>query len=90
MVYHSGSKKAASAASIANRTNVYGIIGGTVSAVNRPRAAQIAFRTRGAPLNNNIPLSPVAGLNYMRTNNLLSVNPQTSGGVGRKVLFFSY
>lgn len=88
MVHYSGSKRSRLVSSIANRSNVYGIMGGTISSVNASRWATIAYRTNGASLNNRIPLEPAAGLAYMRANNLLSVNPQASGGVGKRVLLY--
>ena len=84
MVLMNGSKAARNAASITNNTNVYGIMGGSVSKIGK-----LALLYRGCSSGryatcNKIPLTPVAGLEYMRANNLLSVNPLASGGVGKR------
>ena len=84
MVLMNASKSARNAASITNNTNIYGIIGGT-----GPKIGKLALLYRGCsssryPACNKIPLTPVAGLEYMRANNLLSVNPLASGGVGKR------
>lgn len=64
-----------------NRTSVFGIMGGRPSLIGRTptNAREIANRSGGLP----IPLDPVPGLAFMKLNNLLSVNPLGSGGVGR-------
>lgn len=84
MVLMNGSKAARNAASISNNTNIYGIMGGT-----GPKTGKVALLARACKANrypncNRIPLTPVAGLAYMRANNLLSVNPLASGGVGKR------
>jgi len=77
MIHHG---RARSIGSQINRTSVFGIIGGRPSRVGRTptNAREIAKRTSGLP----IPVDPVLGLAFMKRNNLLSVNPVGSGGVG--------
>jgi hypothetical protein len=85
-----GSKKARNASAISNRTSVFGIMGGLAPRHGHTNVA--AYRNilkRGA--------KPIFALNgktpaqqriYLQNNNLLSVNPLTSGGVGKKTLMF--
>lgn len=77
-----GSKKARNAASMSNQTSHYGIMGGTVSLIGRTWAVRNAI-VRRSTYCNCIPPGPEAGLLYMRQKQLLSVNPQCTGGVGR-------
>lgn len=83
MVYMSGAKAARHTASVSNNTKIFGIMEGTVSCTNRPRAACIAIHTRGA--NTRIQWSPnyVFGLTQMKQKGALSKNPACSGGVGK-------
>lgn len=89
MVYMSGSKAARHQAMIYNNTKIYGDMGGLVPLIGVPTSArsylQLAGNTRQV-----IPPSPSAGLQYMIDNQLLSVNPQCSGGVGRKALYMCF
>lgn len=78
-------KKARLSASIANSTKIFGIMGGTVSVIGVDASTRSALNHR-ATRRNRIPLDPVAGLSFMTTNKLLSVNPQSTGGVGKMVL----
>ena len=64
--------------SITNNTNIYGIMGGLASV----RLNGVSDTNR-ATSKLTIPSDPVKGLAYMREHNLLSVNPQCTGGVGR-------
>ena len=70
--------------SITNKTSTYGIMGGLAPTSGITASTRRHYKTAGAKLYQNIPTStPKAGLTYMCKNNLLSVNPQCSGGVGR-------
>ena len=73
------SKAARNAASITNNTNVYGIMGGSARSVGKISVLGVNCFC------NRIPSSPAAGLAFMKENKLLSVNPLSSGGVGRRV-----
>ena len=77
MIHHG---RARSIGAQVNRGSVYGIMSGIPSRVGRSptNAREIANRSGGLP----IPLDPVPGLAFMKLNNLLSVNPLGSGGVG--------
>jgi len=84
MVLMNASKSARHACSISNNTDIYGIMGGTGSSIGK--LSIIAGGCHGRfPNCNKIPLDPVGGLAYMKANNLLSVNPTYSGGVGASV-----
>lgn len=80
-------RKARYTSSIANSTKIYGTMGGLASVVGLDSATR-SLQQRRASTTSRIPTNPVAGLNFMRMNNLLSVNPLGSGGVGRKTLIF--
>ena len=87
MVLMNGSKAARNAVSITNNTKNYGIMGGTGPKIGK--LSQGCSSTR----NTNcikIPFDAVLGLAYMRANNLLSVNPASSGGVGKRVTMVYY
>ena len=74
-------KKARHTASITNRTSVFGIMGGTIQSGNYRNSIRSAtYRTTTL---NKIPPKPAPGREYMLAHNLLSRNPQCSGGVGR-------
>ena len=85
MVVYNAGKAARHAASISNNTEIYGIMGGLAPLQGTPMAHRAIVEAR-AQTQQVIPLSPAAGLAYMQKNNLLSKNPLTSGGVGRRVL----
>lgn len=85
MVLYSAGKAARHAASISNNTEIFGIMGGLAPLQGTPMAHRAIVQMR-AQSQQLIPLSPVAGLAYMQKNNLLSKNPLSSGGVGRRVL----
>ena len=80
-----GSKRSRKTPSISNSKKYYGIMGGTEphtggsAAIHRIQDIRAATRQF-------IPLAPAAGLAYMQANNLLSRNPQGSGGAGRMFL----
>lgn len=79
---------ARNAASIENRTSVYGIMNGLIPKGGQNQANKIQQKFRGTT-NIVIPLNPIPGLAYMKARRLLSKNPQTSGGIGKKVLLYS-
>ena len=90
MVLMSAGKKARNVASIANSTCIYGSMGGSPSSVgnNTNMGVYNAIRTRGgkgipAPYQKCGPKT----IDYLKRNNLLSINPAGSGGVSR---MFSY
>lgn len=89
MVYMNGSKAARRQASISNNTKIYGDMGGIVSKIGVSMSAR-SHLNRSGNTRQVIPLAPVEGLQYMLDKNLLSVNPQTSGGVGRRVLLMRF
>ena len=64
-----------SKASLTNKTSIFGIMGGLGNTRNVNKTSRSTNRL-------TIPSTPARGLNYMKLNNLLSVNPATSGGVG--------
>lgn len=82
MVLMNGSKKARCAASITNNIKVFGSMSGLAASVGlRPHLR--AHVLRKATVKNRIPYGP-EGYEFMRANNLLSKNPQCSGGVGNR------
>ena len=85
-----GSKRARSTPSIANSTKIFGIMGGLaprvgVSDIAVYRHIQIKG-AKGLPQLNG--KTPAQQQLYLAQNKLLSVNPLTSGGVGKRVLMF--
>ena len=76
-----GSKKARNAASMSNQTSHFGKMSGSVSLVGRTWSTRNAI-IRNTNYCNCVPQGP-GGLQYLIDNNLLSKNPQCSGGVGR-------
>jgi hypothetical protein len=88
--YMQGSKRARNTPSISNNTKIFGIMGGLaprtgISNAGTYRHIQIKG-ARGLP--QLYGLTPAVQQTYLRTHNLLSVNPLTSGGVGKKTLMF--
>jgi len=75
-------KKARNAASITNNTNIFGIIGGLRpnvgkdASVNDNRANSKTLASRG-----------ITTAAQMKARGILSVNPASSGGVGKRELF---
>ena len=88
MRLYNAEKAARYTASITNNTKIYGIVGGLAPLQGVPTSVRSDYQLRGAT-QQVIPLEPAAGLAYMQQKQLLSVNPQASGGVGRRVLLFS-
>lgn len=86
-----GSKKARSTPSIANNTNIFGIMGGLAPRVGLSDAAVYRHQQikggRGLPQLYNLPFTQQFA--FLQNNKLLSVNPLSSGGVGKKSLLFS-
>tara|TARA_B100000683_G_C12503596_1_gene558344 strand:+ start:6 stop:2468 length:2463 start_codon:yes stop_codon:yes gene_type:complete len=82
-----GSRTKGSTQKITNNTRTFGIMGGLAPHRNVRVSTLQGYRKGHATLKQRIPLSPGEGLNYMFSNNLLSRNPQCSGGVGRMSIF---
>jgi hypothetical protein len=88
--YMQGSKRARSTPSISNKTSIFGIMGGLAPRTGvRDVAAYRHIQIKGGK---GIPqlngLTPAQQQLYLEQNKLLSVNPLTSGGVGKRVLMF--
>lgn len=86
-----GSKSARHTSSISNRGSVFGIMAGLPPKVgvnsNQSVSRHILIKgSKGLPFLSR--LTPHEQKNYLANNNLLSVNPLTSGGVGKKSLYF--
>ncbi len=80
--------RARSISSQMNKTSIFSIMGGLAPTTTISASSHRAYSVNasGHPTNQLvIPTDPVQGLSYMCTNNLLSVNPQCSGGVGRSI-----
>lgn len=86
-----GSKKARRTPSITNNTNIFGIMGGLAPRVGLNDTAVYRHQQikggRGLPSLYNLPFTEQYA--FLKKNNLLSVNPLASGGVGKKTLLFS-
>lgn len=86
-----GTKRARNTPSLANQTTIYGIMGGLPPRVGTSDVA--VYRHMLIKAGHGLPqlynLSFDKQKQYLKDNNLLSVNPQTSGGVGKKTLLFS-
>lgn len=82
-------KKARNTASITNSTCIYGIMGGLAPRVGNDNSVYRTIQIRGPKgLPAQYQKCGPETINYLRKNNLLSVNPQSSGGVGR--MFMRY
>jgi len=85
-----GSKRARNTPSISNKTSVFGIMGGLAPRtgnMNPGTYRHILIKAgRGLPQLNG--KTPEQQQKYLKDNNLLSVNPLTSGGVGKRTLMF--
>ncbi len=84
-------KKARNTASITNNTCIYGIMGGLAPTVGNDsnKAVYRAIQIRGAKgLPAQYQKCGPATIEYLRKNRLLSVNPQSSGGVGRMFMMY--
>jgi len=88
--YMQGSKRARSTPSISNKTSIFGIMGGLAPRVGvRDVAAYRHIQIKGGKgLPQLYGLTPAQQQTYLEQNKLLSVNPLTSGGVGKRVLMF--
>ena len=87
-----GTKRARSIQSVANNTNVFGIMGGRIPSVGVNTSNRFAQQNRGSttnPVPYPINMDPAASKEYMSKNNLLSRNPQGSGGVGKMFMRFA-
>ena len=86
-----GSKNARRTPSITNNTNIYGIMGGLAPRVGLNDTAVYRHQQikggKGLPSLYNLPFTQQYA--FLKNNNLLSVNPLASGGVGKKTLLFS-
>ena len=85
-----GSKRARHTPSITNQTSIFGIMGRRaprtgISDVAAYRHIQIKG-SKGLP--QLYGKTPEQQQQYLKQNNLLSVNPLTSGGVGKRTLMF--
>ncbi len=85
-----GSKRARHTPSIANQTSIFGIMGGLAPRVGLSDPAVYRHQQiKGSKgLSKLYNLSTTAQQTYLFNNKLLSVNPLTSGGVGKKTLMF--
>ena len=85
-----GSKRARYTPSIANSTKIFGIMGGLAPRVGTSDVAVYRhILIKGAKGLSFLYGQPAAQQQqYLQQNNLLSVNPLSSGGVGKRVLMF--
>lgn len=79
-----GSRRARNTPSIANNTNIFGIMGGLAPRVGGPSNStyRMSVVRGGKLLPSAAGYTPASQKNYMGANHLLSVNP-CSGGIGR-------
>ena len=89
MVLMSAGRAARHQSSLSNQTTHFGIMGGLVSTTNAQssiiRARQIGARSNLA----GMPTKPIPGKAYLIKHDILSRNPQASGGVGKRVLLYT-
>jgi len=89
--YMQGSKRARNTPSIANKTSIFGIMGGLAPRVGTSNVGTYRHLhikgSRGLPQLYGKPIDYQK--TYLKTNKLLSVNPLGSGGVGKRVLMYS-
>lgn len=88
MVLMNGSKKARNATSIVNNTKVFGGMSGLAPRTGLTTSLRRHILSK-ATVKDRIPQG-AAGYTFMKANNLLSRNPQCSGGVGKGKLFMCY
>jgi len=85
-----GSKRARHTPSISNQTSIFGIMGGLAPRTGNMNSGiyrhLLIKGSRGLPQLNG--KTPEQQQLYLKQNNLLSVNPLTSGGVGARTLMF--
>jgi len=88
--YMQGSKRARHTPSITNQTSIFGIMGGLAPRTGISNVA--AYRHIQIKGSKGLPQlygkTPEQQQQYLKQNNLLSVNPLTSGGVGKRTLMF--
>lgn len=82
MVLMNAGKKARNAASITNNTKIFGIIGGL-----RPNVGKDASVSDNRANSRTLASQGIKTEAQMKARNLLSVNPASSGGVGKRELF---
>ena len=82
MVLMNGSKRARNAASITNNTNIFGTMGGL-----RPNVGKDASVSDNRANAKTLASQGITTESQMKAKGLLSVNPASSGGVGKKELF---
>ena len=85
-----GSKRARNTPSISNKTSVFGIMGGLAPRTGvRDVATYRHIQIKGSKgLPQLYCKTPQEQKQYLKQNKLLSVNPLTSGGVGKRTLMF--
>lgn len=85
-----GSKRARHTPSISNKTSVFGIMGGLAPRTGTSNAGTYRhIQIKGSKgLPNLYGKTPEQQQLYLKQNNLLSKNPLTSGGVGKRTLMF--
>ena len=85
-----GSKRARHTPSISNQTSIFGIMGGLAPRTGNMNSGvyrHIQIKgSRGLP--NLYGKTPEQQQLFLKQNNLLSKNPLTSGGVGKRTLMF--
>jgi hypothetical protein len=88
--YMQGSKRARHTPSISNQTSIFGIMGGLAPRVGiSDVAAYRHIQIKGSKgLTQLYGKTPEQQQQYLKQNNLLSRNPLTSGGVGKRTLMF--
>ena len=86
-------KKARNAASLTNKTSIYGTMAGLAPTVGVGTGNNAVYRhiqrKGGKPIFALNGKTPAQQKLYLQQNKLLSVNPLSSGGVGKKTLMFS-
>lgn len=85
-----GSKRARNTPSISNKTSVFGIMGGLAPRIGNMNSGiyRHLLIKGGRGLPQLYGKTPQQQHEYLKKHNLLSVNPLTSGGVGRRTLMF--
>ena len=93
--YMSGSKRARYTPSISNQTSIFGVmgglaprVGGSSMSVYNHKQMKATNRTLVIPSPDNA--TTASQISYLKANNLVSVNPATSGGVGRRSMWMRF
>ena len=91
----SGSKRARYTSSISNQTSIFGDMGGLAPRVNATSMAVYKHKQRKAANRTLVIPSPdnatkQSQIAYLENNNLVSKNPATSGGVGRRSMWMRF